>query len=372
MIKKLTAVLLCVTTLIALCSIPTSAGVWHDEGLDMLRSQWQEGEGPSVLGFNIDYSYYVPETDNPCPLMIFMGGAGNGTYEGKELEATSFPYWSSVEYQAMAENADGMYLMILRSPLPFYFDTCPLIPMFEAIRDFVDTHNVDKKRICLFGRCLGASGVNRLANAYPDYFSGACYMCPRTIISASDARAMKNMKVWILCSMLDSYSIFPFYTLPSWINEILFTKDRTNIRLTSCLTAPRGGGFLNHEVYWLMDENFSASILNSYTASSRLTETERIYRYQKSTQSNSLLPAIIHPRLNRPNPTTPTIRITPITRMCPIIRTFRIIPITRTTLIIQTFRIIPIRLLLPTFRQHLLNPKIRAKPRSLSIRIKRI
>ncbi len=265
MIKKLTAVLLCVTTLIALCSIPTSAGVWHDEGLDMLRSQWQEGEGPSVLGFNIDYSYYVPETDNPCPLMIFMGGAGNGTYEGKELEATSFPYWSSVEYQAMAENADGMYLMILRSPLPFYFDTCPLVPMYEAIRDFVDTHNVDKKRICLFGRCLGASGVNRLANAYPDYFSGACYMCPRTVISASDARAMKNMKVWILCSMLDSYSIFPFYTLPSWFNEILFTKDRTNIRLTNCLTAPRGGGFLNHEVYWLMDENFSGSILNSYT-----------------------------------------------------------------------------------------------------------
>ena len=264
MIKKITAVLLCVTTLIALCLMPSSAGVWHDEGLDLLRSQWQEGEGPSIAGFNIDYSYYVPETDNPCPLMIFMGGAGNGTYEGKELQATSFPYWSSVEYQAMAENADGMYLMILRSPLPFYFDTCPLRPMYEAIRDFVDNHNVDKKRICLFGRCLGASGVNRLANAYPDYFSGACYMCPRTTISISDARAMKNMKVWILCSLLDSYSFFPLYTLPSWINEPLFTKDRTNIRLTSCLTAPRGGGFLNHEVYWLIDENFSPGILNSY------------------------------------------------------------------------------------------------------------
>ncbi len=265
MIKRITAILLCISTITALCTINSAAGVYYDEGMGTLRSQWKSGEGPSIAGFNIDYSYYEPETDKPCPLMIYMGGAGNGTTEGKELNATDFPYWSSVEFQSQAENAEGMYLMILRSPLPFYFDTCPLLPMFEAIRDFVDTHNVDKKRICLFGRCLGASGVNRLANNYPDYFSGACYMCPRTAISSADARAMKNMKVWIICSFLDSYSIYPLFTLPSWFHEVLYTANRKNIRLTSCWTAPRGGGLLNHEVYHLIEKNFTHDVENDYT-----------------------------------------------------------------------------------------------------------
>ncbi len=264
MYKKIIALIVCVTTLLCACIVPSSS-VTYDDGIGALRDQWQDGEGPKVNGFNIDYVYFTPESENPCPLMIFMGGAGNGTYEGKELNATDFPFWSSEEFQAAAVNADGMYLMILRSPLPFYFDTCPLKAMFEAIRDFVDTHNVDKKRICLFGRCLGASGVHRLASNYPEYFSGACYLCPRTIITPADAIKMENTKIWIFNSYLDTYSIFPFFALPSWISASLFTANKKNVRLTSCLFAPRGGGILNHEVYHLLEKNFTHDVEKDYT-----------------------------------------------------------------------------------------------------------
>ncbi|MBR3620768.1 MAG: hypothetical protein IKN56_04610, partial [Clostridia bacterium] len=261
--KKIIAVLLCASTLFCLIAVP-SKSIKYEEGIEALRTQFKEGKGPVIDGFNIDYSYFEPESDNPCPLMVFMGGIGNGTYEGRELEVTDFPYWSSEEFQASAENADGMYLMILRSPLPYYFDTCPLAPMYEAIRDFADTHNVDKKRICLFGRCLGASGVNRLVSTYPEYFSGACYMCPRTIITPSTAQKIKDVKVWIFNSYLDTYSIYFFFALPSWIIETIFTSDKDNIRLTSCLTAPGSSLVLNHEVYPLIFKNFSHGVESDY------------------------------------------------------------------------------------------------------------
>ena len=264
MFKRIVAVLLCIAVLLGVSVIPASS-LSYDAGIGALREQWESGEGPSVVGFNIDYSYYVPATTEPCPLFVFMGGAGNGTYEGKELNATDFPYWSSDEFQSSAVNTKGMYLMILRSPLPFYFDTCPLEPMYEAIRDFADTHNVDKKRIILIGRCLGASGAHRLAVNYPDYFSGVCYLCPRTRISMSDAKTLSHMKIWIFNSYLDSYSIFPFYALPSWINLLLFTKVRKNVRFTTCVKAPRGGGILNHEMCRLVEKNFTHDVEKDYT-----------------------------------------------------------------------------------------------------------
>ena len=264
MIKRIMIVFVCIVTLLPFNTVPASA-VHYDDGIDALRSQWQKGYGPKVNGFRIDYSYFCPESDNPCPLMIYMGGMGNGTHDGKELNATDFPYWSSEEFQAAAVNADGMYLMILRSPLPFYFDTCPLRPMYEAIKEFVDTHNVDTKRICLFGRCLGASGVNRLANGYPEFFSGACYFCPRTLITPIHAYRMKNTKIWIFCSFLDLYSLYPVFTLPSWIFAKAFTTDRHNVRLTSCVFAPFGGLLPNHEVYHLAEKNWTHNVDREYT-----------------------------------------------------------------------------------------------------------
>ena len=39
------------------------------------------------------------------PLMIYMGGMGNGTHDGKELNATDFTYWASEEFPAAAVNA---------------------------------------------------------------------------------------------------------------------------------------------------------------------------------------------------------------------------------------------------------------------------
>lgn len=261
--KKITAIILCLAMIAGTLSVCASS-VGYNEGRDALRSKFQSGEGPEVLGVDIDYSYFCPESENPCPLIVYMNGAGNGTYKGKELEGTDICFWTSDEFQAKAVNADGMYVMILRSPDPIYFDTCPLRPMFEAIRDFVDHHNVDKKRIFVFGRCLGASGAERLITNYPDYFAGACLMCPRTLISSSEAYMLRNKKIWIFCSYLDTYSFYPFFTLPSWFNLKFNTADSKNIMLTNSILAPRADLLFNHMIYPLLEKNFKEYDPNDY------------------------------------------------------------------------------------------------------------
>ena len=254
-LKTPTAILLCLTLVFGIVSIPSYAEP-YDAGRDALRSHFSKGEGPEVLGMSIDYSYYCPDSDNPCPLIVYMNGAGNGTYKGKELEGTDICYWTCDEFQQSLVHADGLYVMILRSPDPVFFDTCPLKPMYAAIKDFVENHNVDKKRIFAFGRCLGASGAERLITEYPEFFAGACLMCPRTIISSSEAYDLRDKKIWIFCSFLDTYSFYPFFTLPSWIHLKLNTSNPDNIRLTNSITAPRADLLFFHMIYPLLEKNF--------------------------------------------------------------------------------------------------------------------
>ena len=106
MVRKIIAVLFCISVLLLIIAVPASS-VHYDDGIDALRSQWKKGYGPEIDDFGIDYSYFCPESENPCPLMVYMGGLGNGTEDGKELTSTDFPYWSSEEFQAAAVNADG-------------------------------------------------------------------------------------------------------------------------------------------------------------------------------------------------------------------------------------------------------------------------
>ena len=125
-LKKITAVILCFAFILGSFSMAASSIGYDNATRGELRTKFQQGEGPAVLGMDLDYSYYCPDTDNPCPLIIYMNGAGNGTYRGKEIEGTDIIYWACEEFQAETENADGMYIMVLRSPDPVYFDTYPL------------------------------------------------------------------------------------------------------------------------------------------------------------------------------------------------------------------------------------------------------
>ena len=260
---KIISLTLCV---IILCGVFSSAAfaLSINSGLNALRGQWSRSEGPEAGGMSLEYSYYEPASDAPCPLVVLLGGAGEGTPSGNELKANKFANWSSSEYQSRVPGG-GMYILILKAPEPVYFDTCPLAPMFAAIKDFAEKHNVDKRRIAVGGWCIGASGAARLATNHPSFFSGLILFSPRTIITENEAKTIKNMKVRILACNGDTYSPYLTYGYPSWQNIKENTANKSEVRCTTCSTAPRAALLLNHETWRLAEFDFSPAVLGDFT-----------------------------------------------------------------------------------------------------------
>ncbi|MBR4727274.1 MAG: hypothetical protein IK080_05230 [Clostridia bacterium] len=242
-----------------------AAAVPFSSGLPALQKQWARSEGPEGEGIRLEYSYFTPDTQEACPLFVLLGGAGEGTPSGHELDANDFAYWSSEEFQARVSDAPGMYIMILKAPEPVYFDTCPLTPMFAAVRDFAQTHNVDRKRIYVGGWCIGATGAARLATNHPDFFAGLMLFSPRTLLTEREAQTIRNMKIWIFACKADSYSTFSAYAKPSWENVTAAAADRSLLRYTTCSSAPRAALLINHKTWRLAEQDYSAGVAGDYT-----------------------------------------------------------------------------------------------------------
>lgn len=257
---------LCLMMLLLLPASVAAAAVSLDDGLDALRGQWSRDEGPRAGGFSLDYSYFEPAAaaTEKLPLFVFMPGAGEGTYEGKELIKNDFCKWSSEELQSRVTNASGAYLLILRSPEPIYFDTCPVESIHAAIMDFVDRYNVDAGRVYLFGWCLGENGALKTVLAHPGDYAGIALFSGHRAISARDAETLRDTAVWILGSTGDTYSVYSIYIAPSW-NNVCKTGDTGMRRFTSCSSAPRAAAIFNHNMWNLAEDDYSASAMKLYS-----------------------------------------------------------------------------------------------------------
>ena len=257
---------LCLTVLMLL---PVFSGVAEavslKDGADALRGQWSRDVGPEKSGYSLDYSYFEPQAaaNEKLPLFVFMPGAGEGTYEGKELIKNNFYKWSSEEMQSRVTNASGAYLLILRSPEPIYFDTCPVESIHAAIMDFAKRYNVDTTRIYLFGWCLGENGALKTILAHPGDYAGIALFSGHRSISAAEAETLRDKAIWILGSTGDTYSIYGVYISPSWGN-VRGVGEIKKRRLTSCSSAPRAAAIFNHNMWNLAEDDYSASAMKLY------------------------------------------------------------------------------------------------------------
>lgn len=228
------------------------------QGLTALRAQFLRDEGPEVNGYSIDYSFFSPVKTSldtkKYPLVIFLAGATEGEYPGKELLANDFAVWTAQEYQLRFLGSGGAYILIARAPEEklLCWDSKKLVsPLKAAIDDFILKHpNVDTERIIPIGWCLGAKGVLNIAVEYPSFFSAAVLMVMPYEITQSQARVLKDLPVWLIGCKKDSLARYSSYILPSWEqlkNET--AKGKTKL-FTTFDSAPSTTFFSNHNV-WL-------------------------------------------------------------------------------------------------------------------------
>lgn len=248
-------------------SFGANAFVGRDEGLDALRAQFSRGRGPKTDGYAIDYSFFSPVVSKndgkKYPLVVIMAGAREGTYEGKELLANEFAYWSSRELQNRFVKSKGAFILIARAPeekLLLWNSEKLISPLKAAIESFAkENKNVDLSRLYVIGWCLGAKGALNLALSNPNFVSALVLMVPPFAVSQSEARALSQTPVWLIGSKSDSYAVFNLYIEPSWKRLCEEAADKSAKIFTSYDTAPDTTFFMGHNVWLDASHDFEST-----------------------------------------------------------------------------------------------------------------
>ena len=215
-------------------ALPLSAGI------EALRGQFEAGVSSGEEGEALDYRYYSPVGENDSskyPLVIFLHGIGHGDYEGSQLDDSDMPYWSSAEFQARFDDADGAFILLPRchEEQKIYWNESLVDDLYRLITEFIDDHrdNIDLSRISVMGSSQGGAMVWYMIETYPDMFSCAVPIASTVTPSAKDIKTASSVAIWIVASKLDPVVNYHLSTLTIWRRVCKYNDAPENCRLTS-------------------------------------------------------------------------------------------------------------------------------------------
>lgn len=223
--KKFKKTFTLLLALICIFTYPMSSFALSMEGgVDSLKAQFVQGEGPVVGDYSIDYSYYSPVKKNDTtkyPLVVWLHGMGDGSESGKPVEKSNIAYWSSDEFQARFEPAGGAFILAARSREEdgIYWDNEMLEPLRAAIDDFIAKNkaNIDLSRIYVGGYSMGGKMTLKMAVAYPEMFAAAFPICPAWAPSEElIEKSLTDMPIWLTSSTRDPLVNYYLAVSPTW------------------------------------------------------------------------------------------------------------------------------------------------------------
>lgn len=158
-----------------------------------------EGEAADV-----NYRLYVPQTEKPAPLVLWLHGGGEGGRDNRiQIGANLVTNWITPENQAIFGEGGAFILA------PQYNETTnrhnPVA--IKAVLDEVTAkYPVDVKRLYVGGCSMGGMGTHDMIVAYPDLFAAAFPICPANTLTEEDAAllAKSGMKVHYTHSIDDT------------------------------------------------------------------------------------------------------------------------------------------------------------------------
>lgn len=142
---------------------------------------------------DVNYRLFVPQTDTPAPLVLWLHGGGEGGRDNRlQISANMVTNWITPESQKCF-GAGGAYILA-----PQYNETTNAHNP-EAIKAILDEviaqYNVDEKRLYVGGCSMGGMGTHDMLTAYPALFAAAFPICPASTLTAEAAAALAKSGV---------------------------------------------------------------------------------------------------------------------------------------------------------------------------------
>lgn len=198
-----------------------------EDDIETLQKKFFYGSGPQRNGYSIDYRYYSPvgrRDSTKYPLVIWLHGMGDGSYDGKQIESSNIALWASDEYQSRFKGTKGAFILAARSVEEegLYWTDELIYPLRAAIDAFVDDnwYNIDPERIYIGGYSMGGKMTLKMAVAYPEMFAAAFPICPAWVPGTDATSIISDMPVWLTSGASDPLVNYYAMTMPTWKNII--------------------------------------------------------------------------------------------------------------------------------------------------------
>lgn len=225
--KKITSILLAVTIFLATLSVGAS-GI--GSGYANIKEQFsnsedvfQDGIGPKINRYTIDYKYYFPVGENDktkYPLVIWLHGLTDGLTPGKQLETSDIGAWATPELQQRFKGTKGAFILAMRSPeeKTICWNDNLILPLRAAIDDFIAKNkaNIDISRIYLGGYSMGGKMVLKMAVAYPEMFAAIFAVCPAWVPGKEAAAKISDIPMWLTSGRTDPIVNYYSMVMPVW------------------------------------------------------------------------------------------------------------------------------------------------------------
>ena len=200
-------------------------------GIDALKTEFKQTEGPVAGDYSVDYSYYSPVKENDTekyPLVIWFHGMGDGSEPGAPVMKSNVAYWASDEFQARFEPSGGAFILAMRSREEngIFWSDDMLEPVRAAIDEFIDQNgaNIDLSRIYAGGYSMGGKMTLKAAVAYPEMFAAIFPICPAWSPSTEAATLIADIPVWLISGKTDPLVNYHLSVTPTW-NKIIETTN---------------------------------------------------------------------------------------------------------------------------------------------------
>lgn len=163
------------------------------------------------------YAAYEPElTENTkYPLVVYVHGLGHA-WNDNSFRESGLTYWADDEIQAKFKEG-GAYLLMPKIPEVVVTAT-QHERVFKVIKEYVEAHKdtIDTDQIYIMGGSAGGALTWRVICAHPDYFKKAVVLCGCKILTGLDAKAIKDMPVWMISAKTDPLVWYFLFSGPNW------------------------------------------------------------------------------------------------------------------------------------------------------------
>ncbi len=238
--KKTLALFCALIMLLGVGGVTALAAEPYSAGLEVLKTQFNEGVGPETEGITIDYLYFSPVKESDTtkyPLVVWLHGMWDGSYSGRQIKNNGIGYWTSAEFQQRFYSG-GAFILAPRSPEEKinYWQDNTVYPLRAAIDAFIAANkdNIDLSRIYIGGYSMGGKMTLKMITAYPEMFAAAFPICPAWSPDEASLDIIKDMPIWLTCGMNDNAVNYKGVA-KTWEN-ICATSNRNSINRFSSMT----------------------------------------------------------------------------------------------------------------------------------------